>query len=254
MDHPSLPKAVDLTIVLPVRDEATVLLRVLEDIRNAFAGISFEIVALVDMRSLDHSPQLLARCAEACRRNKGPPMRIIQLHPPRCGSGFARRIGSSESRGALVGWMDADGTYQASDLRCLFDNIRSADQLIGARSRDFGRAGRVRLFIKWMIARVAALLWRRADLVDLNSGLRIFRRDSLLEWLHDLPDGFSCTTTATLAALNRGQKVRFVPISYFPRDSGTKSKFHPFFDTARLLRVGWLQWRCKAKTLHRSAE
>jgi len=150
--------------------------------------------------------------------------------------------------------MDADGTYRASDLRCLFNNISSADQLIGTRSRDFGRAGRVRFLVKSMIARIAALLWRRADLVDLNSGLRIFRRASLLEWLHDLPDGFSCTTTATLAALNRGQKVRFVPISYFPRDSGTKSKFHPFFDTARLLRAGWMQWRRKSKALHHTAE
>ena len=252
--NPSLPNAVDLTIVLPVRDEAAVLLHVLEDIRDAFAGISFEIVALVDMRSVDHSPQLLARCAEACGRDKGPPIRIFQLNPPRCGSGAARRIGSSESRGRLVGWMDADGTYRASDLRCLFDNISSADQLIGTRSRDFGRAGRVRFLVKSMIARIAALLWRRADLVDLNSGLRIFRRDSILEWLHDLPDGFSCTTTATLAALNRGQKVRFVPISYFPRESGTKSKFHPLFDTARLLRASWIQWQRKSKALQHTAE
>jgi hypothetical protein len=36
---------------------------------------------------------------------------------------------------------------------------------------------------------------------DLNSGLRIMRRDLVLRYLDLLPDGFSFTTTITLAAI-----------------------------------------------------
>jgi len=72
--------------------------------------------------------------------------------------------------------------------------------------------------------------------------------------MYDITKTRMLLTTATLAALNRGQKVRFVPISYFPRESGTKSKFHPLFDTARLLRAGWIQWQRKSKALQHTAE
>jgi glycosyltransferase involved in cell wall biosynthesis len=181
-------------------------------------------------------------------------LRIISLSPPRCGSGTARAIGSRGARGKLIAWMDADGTYSASDLGRLVNAIGTADQVVGVRSCDFGPASQLRFFVKSVVARIAALLWHRLDLVDLNSGLRIFRRSSLLRWVDELPAGFSCTTTATLAALNHGQIVRFVQISYFPRGDGTKSKFHPVLDTARLLRVVWRQWRRKPKAPHVSGK
>jgi glycosyltransferase involved in cell wall biosynthesis len=237
-------KPFDLTIVLPVRDEAAVLGRVLDDISAAFTQSSLEIIALVDTRSIDRSAQVLEEYAEALLRGQDDPpvLRIISLNPPRCGSGMARAIGSREARGKLIGWMDADGTYSAGDLRRLADAIGAADQVVGARSCDFGRAGRLRFFIKSAITKVVALLWHRLDLVDLNSGLRVFKRDAVIEWLEELPAGFSCTTTATLAALNHGQLVHFCGISYFARGMGTKSKFHPLLDTARLLQVVWRQW------------
>jgi polyisoprenyl-phosphate glycosyltransferase len=231
---------IEFSIVLPVRDEAAVLSRVLDDIYAAF-DLRLEIIAPVDSRSSDGSLQILEEYAKR-RSATVSELRIIHLMPPQCGSGAARRIGSTETRGPLVGWMDADGTYTATDLRRLMDKMQSADQMIGTRSRDFGYAGRLRFFVKATIAKLAARLWRCPQLVDLNSGLRVFKRDALLKWISELPDGFSCTSTATLAALNHGQVVHFTPISYFSRERGSKSKFHPVFDTARLLRVVLRQW------------
>lgn len=251
MDQTSPPNIVDLTIVLPVLDEAVVLGRVLDDICAAFVDLSFEIIVVVDTRSVDGSAQLLEEYAETLLRGGVPPiLRIISLSPPRCGTGTARMIGSRESRGALIGWMDADGTHSPSDLRRLVDTIGSADQVVGTRARDFGHASRLRFLVKLLVTKLAALLWCQPDLADLNSGMRIFRRDRLFQWLNELPEGFSCATTATLAALNHGQSIRFSQISYFARSPGTKSKFHPLFDTARLLRVVWRQWRRKPKPSH----
>lgn len=245
----------DLTVVLPIRDEAAVLSQVLDDLCAALATLSVEILALIDSRSTDKSAQVLEDYAEGLARRGecSPVLRIISLSPPRCGSGAARAIGSREAQGKLIGWMDADGTYCARDLRCLADTIGTADQVVGVRSCDFGPAGRLRFFVKSVITKIVALLWRRSDLIDLNSGLRVFKRRALLDWLNELPEGFSCTTTATLAALNHGQMVRFCGISYFARGVGTRSKFHPLLDTARLLRVVWRQWwRRPAMTNNRS--
>lgn len=252
---PEGQESFDLTVVLPIRDEAAVLSQVMDDLCAALATLSLEIIALVDSRSTDRSAQRLEEYAQALaqRRECSPALRIISLSPPRCGSGAARAIGSREGQGKLIAWMDADGTYSARDLRRLVDTIGTADQVVGVRSCDFGPAGRLRFFVKSAITKVVALLWGRSDLVDLNSGLRVFRRSALLNWLNELPEGFSCTTTATLAALNHGQMVRFSAISYFARGLGTRSKFHPLLDTAQLLRVVWRQWwRKPARTRDRS--
>jgi YD repeat-containing protein len=94
----------------------------------------------------------------------------------------------------------------------------------------------LRLMVKRTSFLFASLLWLRW-IPDLNSGLRVFRRECLLEWVHQLPDGFSCTSTATLAALSNRQRVEFVSIPYRSRTNGAASKFHPFFDTLKLWRA-----------------
>jgi hypothetical protein len=47
---------------------------------------------------------------------------------------------------------------------------------------------------------------------DVNSGLRIFRRKDALSYLPLLPNGFSFTTTITLAMLKDGYELGWVPI------------------------------------------
>ncbi len=49
---------------------------------------------------------------------------------------------------------------------------------------------------------------------DLNSGFRAFPRDVALQYTHQLPPGFSCVTTITMAFLMNGYRVEFVPIDY----------------------------------------
>ena len=47
---------------------------------------------------------------------------------------------------------------------------------------------------------------------DLNSGMRIIRRNVILRYLHLLPNGFSASTTTTICLLQRGYDVTFHPI------------------------------------------
>jgi hypothetical protein len=70
---------------------------------------------------------------------------------------------------------------------------------------------------------------------DLNSGLRVLRREALEPLLPILPDGFSFTTTCTLAMILRRQRVGYLPITYAPRRG--RSKLHPVWDTLGTLRL-----------------
>ena len=85
---------------------------------------------------------------------------------------------------------------------------------------------------KWFIRKLASYLVE-TNIPDLNSGLRAFRRDVALQYVHHLPAGFSCVTTITMSFLANGYSVKYVPIDYFPR-AGT-SKFHWWRDTKRYL-------------------
>jgi hypothetical protein len=85
---------------------------------------------------------------------------------------------------------------------------------------------------KWFIRKLASYL-TETDIKDLNSGLRAFRRDVALQYIHHLPNGFSCVTTLTMSFLANGYSVTYVPINYFPRAG--RSKFHWLKDTRRYI-------------------
>ena len=68
---------------------------------------------------------------------------------------------------------------------------------------------------------------------DLNSGMRAFRRDVALQYVSQLPAGFSCVTTITMTFLAHGYSVKYWPIDYSERAGS--SKFHWWSDTRRYL-------------------
>jgi hypothetical protein len=57
---------------------------------------------------------------------------------------------------------------------------------------------------------------------DLNSGMRVLRRDLVHRFGHLLPSGFSFTTTITLAAHCSGAMVHYHPIDYRRRVGWSK--------------------------------
>ena len=64
---------------------------------------------------------------------------------------------------------------------------------------------------------------------DLNTGMKIFRRDLMKHYMWVIPDGFSCVTSMSMAFLCNGHAVKYVPVEYRKRIG--KSKFHPLTDT-----------------------
>ena len=234
------PKRADyallLSVVIPVHNEAEALGRFLDSLillLEAALPSKYEIIVINDA-STDKSGEVAT--------DAGTNVTLL-TQARRKGSGAARKLGSSRASGDIVVWVDGDGTYAPSDVLCLAQFASSDDQVIGARPSDFGRWRRLRLGVKGITRWLAGLLWH-TTIPDLNSGLRAFRRDCLLTWLDELPDGFSCTSTATLAALNHRQNVRFLPVSYSARRENSRSKFHPIWDTLRLWRaVGRCWWR-----------
>ncbi len=219
-----LPSLLDVSVVLPVFDERGHLDEELNRIRSSLdsSGYSYEII-VVDDGSTDGS-------GERLREIEG--IRLIQFHTNR-GSGSARKYGTLQARGRVVVWTDVDMTYPNDEIPRFVKELDGGwDQVVGARTSEQGTIKFLRTPAKWFIRKLASYLVD-FKIPDLNSGLRAFRRSVAFQYLYLLPRGFSCVTTLTLAFLNNGYSVKYIPIDYYPRAG--ESKFHWWKDTRRYM-------------------
>ena len=82
--------------------------------------------------------------------------------------------------------------------------------IIGKRGKDSHQEW-IRKPGKWVLGKVANFLTGR-KIPDLNSGLRVIRRGIILRMLHLFPDGFSFSTTSSVAFMNMGYNTDYYPI------------------------------------------
>jgi glycosyltransferase involved in cell wall biosynthesis len=219
-----------VTIVLPCYNEQDHVIDEVERITKAMdsSGYTYELVA-VDDCSTDET---LARLEEAAPRF--PNLRLRAFHR-NGGSGTVRRIGTSEARGEIVVWTDADMTYpneRIPELVQILEKDQSVDQVVGARTTEEGSHKLLRVPAKWVIRKVAEQLAGQ-KIPDLNSGLRAFRKSVARPYLRLLPPGFSCVTTITLSFLSNQHDIHYQPIDYAKRAG--KSKFSFVSDAYRYI-------------------
>lgn len=154
------------------------------------------------------------------------PVTLIE-HERNRGYGAALKSGLQRARYDYIVIADADGTYPLEELPNLAAEANAYDMVVGARTGDVVHIPTLRKPGKWIITRLAEYLSGQR-IPDLNSGFRIFRKDVALRFLSLYPDGFSFTTTITLAMLTNFHRVKFVPINYHKRVG--KSSIHPIRD------------------------
>ena len=153
-------------------------------------------------------------------------IRVIRHHHNK-GYGAALKTGIRAASGDIIVMMDADGEHSAAQISCLVDNFGDNDMVVGARAKG-SHFPLMRRPGKWILGKVANYL-AQTEIPDLNSGFRAFRKDVAKLFLHILPNGFSFTTTLTLALFKEGYNIAYVPIVTTPR-FGSKSTVDPIRD------------------------
>ncbi len=213
-----------VTVIIPARDEAATVGQVVRGVLEELTRLSISSyeVLVIDDGSRDET-------AERARQERAKVLR----GGSRGGYGAAIKRGLAQAQGQVVLLVDADGTYPLEGVGALLQGLADgADQVIAARP-SLGASGfRLRQVVKAAIHWLAGLL-AGVSVPDLNSGMRALPTGKLRELAPLLPDGFSLTTSLTMAGLLLGWDVRWVSLSYTPRGRG--SKFRPIRDTLRLL-------------------
>lgn len=157
-----------------------------------------------------------------------PALRVLR-HPVNRGYGAALKTGFAAATHEIVVFTDADGTYPEDRIADLLARIDDgASMAVGARIGADVNIPLVRrpakAFLRWLAQFLVG-----QPIPDLNSGLRAIRRALVLRFRPILPDGFSFTTTITLASMKNDERVDYVSIDYAKRKG--RSKIKPIRDT-----------------------
>jgi len=150
------------------------------------------------------------------------------------GYGHTLKRGIERSKGDWILIMDADFTYSPWDIHKLIDELPYSDMVVAERRGTFGASGVLRSIGRLIIKRYACMR-TGFPIVDINSGFRIFKRETYEECKDFLPDKFSFTSTLTMYCFARGLRVNYMPVFYQTRVGKSSLKWWEFFNFIRTI-------------------
>jgi len=228
----------DLSVVIPVRNEAENVAPLVAEIRAALDGLCAYEVVYVDDGSTD------ATAAEILRLMAQTPGLRLLRHRRSCGQSAAVRTGVKAAGAPWVATLDGDGQNDPADIPGLWDLARAAPPTSPLLVTGYRRVRRDS-WSKRAASRIANRIRRRLlgdDTPDTGCGLKLFSRALFL----DLPGFDHMHRFLPALVLRSGGEVRSVPVNHRPRQGGI-SKYGVLdrlgVGIVDLVGVMWLQRR-----------
>ena len=206
---------IEISVLVPVMNEAGNIRPLIDEIAAALAGRRFEII-YVDDASTDDSPAELAASADAVAE-----LRVLR-HATRAGQSAAIRSALLKARGTLIAVLDGDGQNVPSDLpsleAALLAQIPHGSGRVGMAAGI--RAKRQDSALRLMASRGAR--WIRRTLLadthpDSGCGIKILHRSLFL----DLPFFNHMHRFMPSLVRRHGGEVLGVPVAHRARIRGT---------------------------------
>lgn len=191
------------SIIIPAYNEQAGIAATLSELLES--GLESTEIIVIDDGSSDSTAAEVEKFA--------PAVRLIR-HRINKGYGSAIVTGARHANGQYILWYDADGQHRPEDLKCVAAILyeRDLDYCVGVRTTPDSYEDPRRRFGKFILRRVVRIVAKQ-PIVDFNSGLRGFRRDVLLRYLHLLPRGFGASTMTTLLMIERDHLGEDIPIT-----------------------------------------
>ncbi len=234
--------ALELSVVVPVKNEAENILPLLDEIHAALQGkVEFEVV-YVDDGSDDSTPQALTQAADI-----HPRLRVVR-HRTSCGQSQAVATGVRHAAGTLIATLDGDGQNDPADLPAMLECWRAAPDSVRPGLMITGwRANRRDNSIRRLSSRVANGVRSRLlrdGIPDSGSGIKLLPRELFL----DLPRFDHMHRFMAALVIRAGGSVETVRVNHRPRERGT-SKYgvwnRLWVGIVDLLGVMWLMRRSR---------
>jgi dolichol-phosphate mannosyltransferase len=235
----------DLSVVIPVRDEAENIAPLVAEIGAALDGVVDYEILYVDDGSGD------ATAAEIQRLAKTTPRLRLLRHSRSCGQSAAIRTGVKAAQGVWIATLDGDGQNDPADIPRLWQIAREAPPeppvLVNgwrAQRRDNWARRRASTIANRVRGRML-----RDDTPDSGCGLKLFARVLYF----DLPYFDHMHRFMPALVLRAGGVVRSVRVNHRPRQRGA-SKYAVFdrlwVGIVDLFGVMWLMRRAHRPEAH----
>lgn len=202
-----------ISVIIPAYNEEDAITETVkragEILENA--GLSPYEIVVVDDASKDRTAELATEAGATVVR-----------HVQNFGYGRSLKDGITAAQYDIIAITDADGTYPLDRIPDLVDEYRKGfDMTVGARTGEHYRESAIkaplRRALKFLVEFAAG-----QNIPDINSGLRVFSRSSVMGYFPRLCNTFSFTTSLTLAYMMTGKSVFYTPIDYHKRIGATK--------------------------------
>lgn len=217
--------AVEISVIIPAYNEEEGIAGVLEGLKRALdgSGMDYELI-VVDDASTDTTAAIAKECGARIIRN-----------PANMGYGASIIRGIKAAKYETLAITDADGTYPVGELPGFIEYLnRGFDMVIGERTganyRESVLKRPARRAFRYLSEFVAG-----KRIPDINSGLRVFRKSTVMPFINQMSWGFSFTTSITLIYTLNGKCIKYIPIDYYPRKG--KSKVNYIRDTLRTAQI-----------------
>lgn len=231
----------ELSLVIPVRNEAGNIVPLIAEIRAALDGkLDYEVI-YVDDGSEDATPQRLRDAQRDFTR-----LRMIR-HRESCGQSTSILTGVRAARSGWIATLDGDGQNDPADILKLHAVLRETTQPANLQLIAGYRRKRRDTRLKRLSSRIANAV--RGHLLrdytpDTGCGLKLFARDTFLA----LPYFDHMHRFLPALFLRHGGRVVSVEVNHRPRTRGVSN--YGLFDRlwvgiVDLLGVMWLQRRAK---------
>jgi glycosyltransferase involved in cell wall biosynthesis len=232
-DSPEIGREVRprLSLVFPAFNEAENLPALLESatkIGDAL-GAPFEIV-IVDDGSQDESAAVVDGW-----KDRDP--RIVSVHhATNLGYGAALRAGLREARGDFIFFSDADLQFDLSEIAHLLEHAEDVEIVAGYRAPR--RDSWIRTLIAWIWGGLVRVLFD-LPIRDIDCAFKVFRREVLDEIPIESLGAF-INTEILVRARAAGFRIRQIPVTHLPRQSGRQTGAHPRVILRALVELGQL--------------
>ena len=213
-----------ISVIVPALNERDAIAGTVDRARRVLdeAGLQPYEVIVVDDGSADGTGDL-ARASGA---------RVI-THPHNVGYGRSLKDGITAASYDMICITDADGSYPIERIPELVEKYkRGFDMVVGARTGKHYRESIVKSPLRWILKHIVQYTANR-KIADINSGLRVFSRSSIMKYFAHLSDTFSFTTSLTLTYMMNGKFVNYHEIEYHERVG--RSHVHLIRDSIRTL-------------------
>jgi dolichol-phosphate mannosyltransferase len=201
----------ELSVVVPVHNEAENVRPLIGEIRAALDGVVEYEIVYVDDGSSDATPERLAEAGQGF-----PPLRVLR-HRRQSGQSTALWTGVRHARAPWIATLDGDGQNDPADIPKLLalalDPDRKLDLVAGHRVTRKDSATQ-RLASR--IANGVRSRMLRDDTPDTGCGLKVFSRAVFLA----LPYFDHMHRFLPALVLRSGGRVRSVPVNHRPRQRG----------------------------------